>query len=182
MSPSATRAFSPRSPLLSHPHLPISLPSPPLLLSLPEGGSADSYILGRSRGFLPMSKSPAGLWPPPDGQGQWFTPWSPLCTQTCDKHRQVLRRRQGWLGRQARLYCGSTDICPWGGAPWWIWFVVMGYILYIKCSRLYLSIKLLKIALVAAWKLVKSVQEMGKWLFSRLGPLGLLVGGAGPTS
>lgn len=74
------RREPPTPTLLSHPHLSIPfsspllsppLPSPHLPLPLSEeGGSADSYILGRSRGFLPMSKSLAGLCPQPDGQGQ----------------------------------------------------------------------------------------------------------------
>lgn len=51
--------------------------SPHFLLPLSEGGFADSYILGRSRGFLLMSKSLAGLWPQPDGQGERFTPRAP---------------------------------------------------------------------------------------------------------
>lgn len=47
------------------------LVSSPASSPLPPGGrgSADSHILGRSRAFLFMSKSPAGLWPPPDGRG-----------------------------------------------------------------------------------------------------------------
>lgn len=79
--------------LLSHPHLLRPLPLPPISSSdipsppqPPRGGSADSYILGRSRGFLTMSKSPAGLWPPPDGQRRSEPlPQRPACTQTCDR-------------------------------------------------------------------------------------------------
>ena len=79
--------------LLSHPHLPISLPVSPSPPSPPRGGSADSYILGRSRGFLPVSESPAGLWPGPDGQGRRSSlPQQPACTQACDEHTQGRRR------------------------------------------------------------------------------------------
>lgn len=74
-------SLSALQPLLSLTHCPVEqtvtvnvLSSPPLsphfLLPLSEGGFADSYILVRSRGFLLMSKSLAGLWPQPDGQGQ----------------------------------------------------------------------------------------------------------------
>ena len=65
------------SPLLSSPvpSTPATFFSSPLLFppvssSPPRGGSADSYILGRSRSFLAVSAIPAGLWPRPDGQRQ----------------------------------------------------------------------------------------------------------------
>lgn len=83
--------------LLSHPHLPISLPLPSLPSRLlpcpPRGGSADSYILERSTDFLPMTTSPAGPWPKPDGQGQSESfPQHPASAQACDKHIQADRR------------------------------------------------------------------------------------------
>lgn len=88
------------------PSTPPQSPSSPsyLVLCHPRGGSADSYILGRSGGFLTVSHSPAGLWPPAGWTGTRRLTHLP--TQTRDG--QTERR----LGAQVQTGLQKIDIRP----------------------------------------------------------------------
>lgn len=73
-----TVSWGKREPTLARPIHTCQFPSRllPILLPLPNEGSADSYILASFRGFLAVSESLSGPWPQPDEQG-----WSDLLPQ-----------------------------------------------------------------------------------------------------
>lgn len=119
MSPSAGESSQlPRSPVRftpanipPAPHLfpPVSFPPS----SLPKRGSADSYILGRFGGFLAMSKSLAGLWPSPDGQGHGDSlPWHPALAH---KHVTNIYKLEGGFSLTRKTIIQQNkakDFCP----------------------------------------------------------------------